>query len=137
MDSNKIMLFISKMITMTKDQALTWYRLQHHKSCKGYLALLNKYDIDSYISFYCNHNTGFIFLFYIKNEDTVHLAIQPSKDSRLEFINVPENDIDTGSQIKRLYNIIFNKLPNIDNFIEDFNNDVIVVDDDDDDDLPF
>ncbi|SEW39036.1 hypothetical protein [[Clostridium] fimetarium] len=117
--TNKFDNVIESIIQKTNDNMIVWRRIlgnevQDDEFLRKYLNSQGV-EFDRTESFMANYNKGYI---YILGDDTwADLAIQPGVDKTLTCIITSASC--TSNPMKKLKNIIINKIDNLDDFLKD------------------
>jgi hypothetical protein len=106
------LIFINKAIEKTKTGDLQWFRL------KDFDPDYQQWDADANTSFAANINKeSEIYLF--DRDSEISMAIYPGFGLSTQYF-ADSNDIKTA--FIRLYNLVYNKFPNVDSILDDFIN---------------
>lgn len=127
---NKILETITKLIDWTKDDKIQWNKLSGNlsyldqiKTRKKKVGFNSNINLDH--SFYSYINKGAFIIHTETNGDlpeTIYLSIVPNQATfPLEFETINE-DTSYQSELLRVLNLIIEKYPTVDSFIDDFLN---------------
>ena len=120
---------ISSLIQQTKNGKLNWDYLSNYHKLETIATdiledfseyALDENDVDSDLSFYTEYKTGFFILLNVNLE--ILLIALPTIDAR---VHKPLNtDYEHQAELLRLQNLAVKQHPNVEDFVEDFINDL-------------